>query len=499
MAKTLQTRIVLRYGTYSDWTNESFVDKGANLVLLPGEIGICEIPADKSNPKAVATTLFKVGGARYEDGSLKKFKDLPWASATAYDVNSWAKASDVVYDQTNKTITFVKGNRDGSDKTFTFNYVTEADVKAITTPLAAKLEAIESNLIGTSDINAKLGDGFDATNTVKKAIEAAASLGQQGVDNAAVVHASLAELTKSGGTIDKVIADIEQLQADLTAEVHARGDQDNDFETRIQDVEAFFETPEGESLDTDLNTLKKIQVYLKGNGEAPTDVIGRVAANEAAIKALQSTVASNGIIDKRIAATEASIEKNAADVSSLQALVSGYSGTGAIQTAINAVSTRAEKGIADADSALRAAQSAISTIDALTSVVNDKSTGLAKAYNLATAAAANVENLDSRITTNETKIGTLQSIVQTGNDSNTNLRAAITDIQTLVTHTSKGNEALYTELNRVTSLVESLDPGQSKALEIANNALAKVEAIEADYLREADSYILQCGTATPTN
>lgn len=88
--KTLNTRIQLKYDTLAHWQSEATADKGALLVLKKGELGIVEIPT--SSPTAEQVTppaiLFKVG-----DG-ITKFKDLPWTSALAADVYTWAKKAN---------------------------------------------------------------------------------------------------------------------------------------------------------------------------------------------------------------------------------------------------------------------------------------------------------------------------------------------------------------------------------------------------------------------
>ena len=88
--KTLNTRIQLKYDTLAHWQSEAIADKGALLVLKKGELGIVEIPT--SSPTAEQVTppaiLFKVG-----DGTTK-FKDLPWTSALAADVYTWAKKTN---------------------------------------------------------------------------------------------------------------------------------------------------------------------------------------------------------------------------------------------------------------------------------------------------------------------------------------------------------------------------------------------------------------------
>ena len=80
--KTLKTRIKLKYDTLTNWQGE-----GVSVVLLKGEVAICEVPTGGSleqvTPPAI---LFKVG-----DG-VKTFAQLPWVSGLAADVYAWAKA-----------------------------------------------------------------------------------------------------------------------------------------------------------------------------------------------------------------------------------------------------------------------------------------------------------------------------------------------------------------------------------------------------------------------
>ena len=89
----IKTRIALKYDSYANWA------ANPTLVLLKGELGICEIQEDttevaetsegaKSKVNTAPTVLFKVG-----DGKTQ-FSALPWASAKAADVYSWAKKSE---------------------------------------------------------------------------------------------------------------------------------------------------------------------------------------------------------------------------------------------------------------------------------------------------------------------------------------------------------------------------------------------------------------------
>lgn len=61
IVKTLQTRIALKHDTWAAWHDESKENQGANLVLLKGEIGFCEIPTGSAEATTAPTVLFKVG------------------------------------------------------------------------------------------------------------------------------------------------------------------------------------------------------------------------------------------------------------------------------------------------------------------------------------------------------------------------------------------------------------------------------------------------------
>lgn len=81
----LETRILLRYGTYSQWMN-------SNVILRLGEPAICSFPYSRSiegtniNPENTPPAI----GIKIGDGT-HYFDELPWVQAIAADVYSWAK------------------------------------------------------------------------------------------------------------------------------------------------------------------------------------------------------------------------------------------------------------------------------------------------------------------------------------------------------------------------------------------------------------------------
>ena len=84
----LETRIQLRYGTYSQWMNSS-------TILRLGEAAICAFPEDRtieglsnSTPSYTPPAI----GIKIGDGH-SYFYQLPWVQAIAADVHNWAKTS----------------------------------------------------------------------------------------------------------------------------------------------------------------------------------------------------------------------------------------------------------------------------------------------------------------------------------------------------------------------------------------------------------------------
>ena len=86
--RSINTRIQLKYSTLEEWSNISVPEKGGNLILNKGEVGIVAIPSESAHLQTTPPAImFKVG-----DGKTP-FKNLPWASALAADVYAWAKKS----------------------------------------------------------------------------------------------------------------------------------------------------------------------------------------------------------------------------------------------------------------------------------------------------------------------------------------------------------------------------------------------------------------------
>ncbi len=253
--KELQTRIALKYDSFANWADETKEGFGAKLVLLKGEIGICEISAAEQGSNVVPTVLFKVG-----DGKTI-FKELPWASAKAADIYSWAKASDVELDQDKKQIIF-RGGGDvvygvRRDKVLTFNYATTADAEGI----KARLAVVEGSLgLGGGESGESVADILEditqrliviegeGDGSVKKALtdakaytdQAVAAAKQEAINTAASTAQEKVNAL-ANGQVEANRAAITDLGTTVANEKTARESADKDLNERLERVEAFFE------------------------------------------------------------------------------------------------------------------------------------------------------------------------------------------------------------------------------------------------------------------
>jgi predicted translin family RNA/ssDNA-binding protein len=780
--KTLQTRIALKYDSYSAWTTAP----GKDLVLLAGELGICYIGDANQGSNVVPTVLFKVG-----DGT-KTFENLPWASAKAADVYSWAKASEVKRD--GKKLVFVGGKIDGSNLEVEFDYVTLAEVQAITNGLASRIEALEGKFTGTGSVQGQLDalDGrldaiegengaiaqaeaaakkytddreveikkyadqaeADAVATakgytdteVKKVADAldldeaalaahiadkenphgvtAAQVGLGKVENKTVAEikteftgeiaadnagfvtgggvytaieaaktaantyadglntamdtrvdaleaAKTAQDTKNGeleqaiedeasarataitnatnditsayeaadlainnkiGTVTEgktvvgMISDaqtaaegkvtelangqVETNRAAIAAmdtaykkavsdEAKARDDADKALDERLVEVEAFFKTAEGETIDKALDTLVEIQDYLNGEGDATGGLIsriaqaetdidnlekefntetGRVTVAEKAIDAVEADLAGykttvtkalagkqdvipentydaygsaanvktyvdgdfktavEGYADGKASAAQAAAEKTASDAlaAAVQTLnakdqaqdteiakkldkttfeshtTSDHAKTATEITAEIAAAVSGEKTLREAADA--AIEKKIGGNYTETSTVADAIAGVKTTADNAAAALAELTGDNGRVKAAENAIDAIELIVNDASKGNDKLRTDVNALQTLTSDAAKGNEALYTEVTRVAGLVDNATTGLAATKAIADKNKtdisgldSRVTAIEGDYLKQADLFIINCGTSTtvthtaPTN
>lgn len=155
--KTLNTRIKLRYASFSEW-------QSSGVVLLRGEVALCYVEANNAEVKNTApTVLFKVG-----DGT-HAFKDLQWASARAADVYDWAKAENLIIEKSGTGNVVASISWDTANKKFVYTTAAVAtaeglsDLQTAVSSLTNELNGIKERL---STIEGNIANNAAAIETI---------------------------------------------------------------------------------------------------------------------------------------------------------------------------------------------------------------------------------------------------------------------------------------------------------------------------------------------
>lgn len=375
--KTLNTRISLRYDTYSAWTS-------ANPVLLAGEIAVVVIPAETGAVVQEPSILFKVG-----DGT-KDFKTLGFTHSLAADVYSWAKQeSKPTYtaaeieglgdyisgeiQDTNTTYTLEQDATDGRililkkkdvgetewtevtrittvDNDTKYDDAIQANSEAIAANAAA-IEAVEA-LVGNTGVAAQISaaiEALDLANTYEAKGAAAEALTEakaytdaevgavktaaEGAQAAA--EAAQAAADKAQGEVDALETEVAGVKESVTTNAAAiaenkaaievlNGAGEGSVTKTVND--AINEFAASVSDDGTVNTIKELTDWVATHGPEAAEMAAGIQANEAAI-----------------AENKAAIEANDGEIADLKALVGTTSVDAQIEAALTDVKTDVEE------------------------------------------------------------------------------------------------------------------------------------------------------------
>ena len=338
MAKTLNTRISLRYDTYANW-------KEKNPTLLAGEIAVVVIPADTNQVPQEPAVLFKVG-----DGETD-FNTLPYACGLAADVYDWAKAavkpeysageivglSDYInaeIEDSNTTYTLEQDAADahvlilkkkeiGDAEWTEVTRITTADTKyddAISTnagniatnagDIAALKELVGTTAVATQISSAiealKLAESYDAKGAADAALEAAKAYAD-GKDTAIAEAKAAADAAQGAADAAQGAADAAKGAADAAQGAADAAQDDVDaLALKVGDV------AEG----------KTVSGLIGENAAAIAKNAEDIAANAASIETLTGDADTEGSVKHTVAAAIAGIMENPDEtMNSIQELV----------------------------------------------------------------------------------------------------------------------------------------------------------------------------------
>lgn len=332
--------------------------------------------------------------------------------------------------------------------------------------------------------------------TDKTALEAAIALkaDQTALDGVSAVANAAATKTALEAEVNRATGEEARIEGLVTAESARAAGVEAGLDERLVEVETFFKTTEGETLDAALDTLVEIQKYITDEGSAADQMVLDIAANakaiedmDAAYKAADNTLQGNidtlagtvatkaaqadlEALAERVETAEGDIDANADAIAALEAKFGEGEGsvadmiadaiaveTGARNAAIAEVQADADKGIADAAAALAAAQAADAKaqtaqneVDALELVVAGKA-----AASDVTALSGRVTTVEGKVTTAEGKITTLEGEMDAVEAKASANETAIGTLNTTVAGKAD-KTALQNEIDRATAAETAL-------------------------------------------
>ena len=263
---TLNTKIKLRYDTLEHWQDLTQENKGGNLVLLEGEVAFCEVPAtgtpggktvnDTGSQNYRPTVLFKVG-AKDENDKLQAFKDLPWGSALAADVYSWAKAASKPSYNASE-ITLVDSNDNITPETVEAAivdlYSTIAGITGSGTgSIADQITAITGTPDSGKTLQGEIDDVEAAIATLNGNSSTNGSVAKAVADEAARINA-ITGTPDSGKTLQQEIDAVEADIATLNGDVNTTGSVAKSINDAITDLN-LGTTYAGKAYETKVDTL----------------------------------------------------------------------------------------------------------------------------------------------------------------------------------------------------------------------------------------------------
>ena len=419
--KILQTRIQLKYDSYANWTAH-------NPVLKAGEVAVATIATGNTqevNSVTVPQVLLKVG-----DGT-STYNALPFTSAKAADVYSWAKKSEAEFTTWVKELIRTEGAYDTKGAAAQ----ALADAKAYTDTLANSAVAANTSAIAAI----KDGTTIDSFNDVETALEGKETAGAAAtaltnaknyaddLNTAMNTRMSSAEsklTTLTGadtveGSVAKALKDAKAYADGKDTAIAAAKKAGDDAQADVDALEAKVGTV------TDGKTV--VQMIADAQTAATyddTNIKANIKANTDAITILNGDKTQDGSVKKQVADAVAQIVSDAPEAYNTLKEVSDWisSHTNSAATMNSQINTN-KNDIADLKTSVESAETNIATLqtDVATLKGADTVTGSvakalkdAKAYTDTLANGAVKNNTDAIATLNGDGEGSVAKAVSDG-------------------------------------------------------------------------------------
>ena len=384
--KILQTRIQLKYDTYANWTTN-------NPILKAGEVAVATIASGNTqevNSVTAPQVLLKVG-----DGT-NNYNALPFISAKAADVHSWAKAANKpTYSASEITglSDYISGEIQDTDTQYKlvkindYNYKlqsktlngTWADVEGSAIVIPNDTEAIEAleasitTLTGADTVEGSVAKALKDAKAYADGKDAAIAAAKKAGDDAqADVDALEAVVGNSGSGLVKNVNDNTSNIATLTGKVSTLVGSDTSKSARTIASEEVAKIVAG--ADASYDTLKEIADWISSHKTDATAMNSAITALEGIVDGIggegeEATVVA--YVTSAIEALKIGDYAKAADLTALAARVTTLEGKAHTHTNKNALDTINYETIAKWDTVTNKANDADLAAIAKTGNVND--------------------------------------------------------------------------------------------------------------------------------
>lgn len=279
--KTFNTRLKLKYDTYTNWHTK-------NPVLLAGELAICVVPADSNQATNEPTVLMKCG-----DGT-KTFNELGWISGLSADVYGWAKSenkptysateitglADYISGEIQDTNTIFKLESDAENGRKFYLYSKEVNGEWGTAPVSTIEipETVYTLATGTTNGTVK----FNGEDVAVKGLGSAAYTDSDAYDAKGAAQTAEDNAKAYTDGKDSAIAEAKKAGTDAQAAVDA-------LAGKVGTV------PENKTVVEMISDAQAAATY------NDTEVKAGIKANADAITKLNGTSAVEGSVDKKVA------------------------------------------------------------------------------------------------------------------------------------------------------------------------------------------------------
>lgn len=513
--KTFNTRLKLKYDTYTNWHTK-------NPVLLAGELAICVVPANSNQATNEPAVLMKCG-----DGT-STFNELGWISGLSADVYGWAKSENKPTYSANEISglsDYISGEIQDTDT----QYKIEADSKN-----ARKFYLYSKPLNGSwgspvSTIEIPETVYTLATGTANGTVKFnGTDVAVKGLGSAAYTNANAYDAAGSAKTAeDNAKAHADGKDAAIAAAKKAGDDAQADVDALAGKVGT---VPESKTVVQMIADAQAAATY------DDTALKGRVTANETAINTLNGN--GDGSVKKQVADAVAGIVADAPEAYDTLKEISDWISTHAsdasamnsqINTNKNAIATlngtgagSVSKAVADAKSEV---QSSIDTHTSNTTVhitANERTAWNGKTTMSAVEAkgyqtAAQVKAIKVNNATAADKLNTARTISLTGNatgsadfDGSEAISIAVTVADDSHNHVISNVDGLQNALDAkatpadITAAIGNLDVSDTAVAGQVVSAVSEADGkisvtrrqVKIDELGQDAYIVFDCGTAS---